>query len=658
MTLDPGYLLNARYRIEEVIAQGGMGAIYRAYDTTLNIQVAVKENFYAGDEHSRQFRREAVILADLNHPNLPRVTNHFTIPNQGQYLVMDYIEGQDIRQLLKAKGSLDEAEVLRIGVGICKGLAYLHARRPPIIHRDIKPGNIKVSPNGAVFLVDFGLAKIARSGQNTTSGAQALTPGYAPPEQYGQGTEPRSDLYALAATLYAALTGKVPEDGLSRAMGTAELTPLRSLRADVSQASADTIEKAMAVLPQDRFQTADEFRLALLGKTSSDSAESVISPGLIPPAPPPAEFGFSIPRRKPLRFSLAFGGLAVIAAIVIIFGFVILPGLNAPPVAAPATQTPSFPTASVDTPASTIGPAPTQPGLPASEPTATVALESTATMPAATPTGGGEEIAFVSNRSGTPQIWGIRPDRTELRQITLLPDGACQPDWSPDQTRLVFISPCRSKQDIYEGSSLFLINADGTGLVPLPTLPGGDFDPAWSPDGLKLAFTSLRDGRAGVYIMTLASSTVERLSSPVNYERYPAWSPDGKQIAYESTRNGFPQIWVMDAGGGNTREFSDPEHGRSLMPVWSPDASLLLYAQGGAPTFLVSRQVGSQQAVEFRISEEFYPAEHPSFSPDGWWIAATSTVDENDDIYLLMRNGSNLTRLTDDPAQDFDPDWR
>ena len=209
MALEPGSLLNDRYRIEEVIAKGGMGAIYRAFDVTLNIPVAVKENFLTSEQFARQFRREASLLAGMRHPNLPRVTDHFSLEGVGQYLVMDYIDGDDLRQMLADRGPLPEAEVLRIGAAVCDALEYLHTRKPAIVHRDVKPGNVKVSTSGVVYLVDFGLAKIAEGGQATTTGAQALTPGYAPPEQYGEGTEARSDIYALGATLYAALTGKI-----------------------------------------------------------------------------------------------------------------------------------------------------------------------------------------------------------------------------------------------------------------------------------------------------------------------------------------------------------------------------------------------------------------------------------------------------------------
>ena len=198
MTLEPGVLLYNRYKIVEVLSHGGMGAIYKAYDQSLNAEVAVKENLFTTEEGSRQFHREATILANLRHPNMPRVTDHFVIEGQGQYLVMDFIEGEDLRQRMAREGCLPEEDVILIGIAICEALAYLNHRQPPILHRDIKRADIKITPGGQVFLVDFGLAKAIQSGQATTIGAQALTPGFAPPEQYGQGTDLRSDRMPLA----------------------------------------------------------------------------------------------------------------------------------------------------------------------------------------------------------------------------------------------------------------------------------------------------------------------------------------------------------------------------------------------------------------------------------------------------------------------------
>ena len=151
---------------------------------------------------------------------------------------------------------LADDDVIHIGAAICDALTYLHTRKPPILHRDIKPGNVKITPDGHIYLVDFGLAKVYRNAsQATTTGARAMTPGYSPPEQYGTArTDPRTDIYSLGATLYASLSGVIPEDGLARAMDNAQLTPLRKRNTKVSRRLAAAIEKAMAVDPSDRFQ--------------------------------------------------------------------------------------------------------------------------------------------------------------------------------------------------------------------------------------------------------------------------------------------------------------------------------------------------------------------------------------------------------------------
>jgi ABC-type glycerol-3-phosphate transport system substrate-binding protein len=273
MSIEQGSLLKGRYRILGVLGQGGMGSVYRALDESLGVEVAIKENLFTTDEYIRQFKREAVILASLRHPNLPRVTEHF-IEDDVHYLVMDFVEGDDLRQRMDRFGKLPEDEVIKCGASICEALTYLHSRNPSILHRDIKPGNVKLTPDGRVILVDFGLAKVVQGSQDTTIGARAMTPGYSPPEQYGTNrTDPRSDVYALGATLYAALTGVIPEDGLLRLMDNLPLTPLEKYNAQISRRTAAVIEKAMAVRPEERYQTTEEFRQALTGETKPAAKE-------------------------------------------------------------------------------------------------------------------------------------------------------------------------------------------------------------------------------------------------------------------------------------------------------------------------------------------------------------------------------------------------
>src|SRR5512138_3546593 len=126
MTLERGALLHKRYRIVEILGQGGMGSVYRAVDENLGVDVAVKENLVTTDEYARQFRLEAVILANLRHPNLPRVTDHFVIGDRQQYFVMDYIEGENLHQRMKRTGKMTEDEAISIGAAVCDALTYLH----------------------------------------------------------------------------------------------------------------------------------------------------------------------------------------------------------------------------------------------------------------------------------------------------------------------------------------------------------------------------------------------------------------------------------------------------------------------------------------------------------------------------------------------------
>ena len=149
-----------------------MGAVYQAQDTRLgNRAVAVKENFDASSEAQAQFQLEATTLASLIHPNLPRVNDHFIEPSGKQYLVMDFVEGQDLQEMLDQRGRLGEAQARPWIEQVCEALEYLHGQNPPVIHRDLKPANIKITPSGRAMLVDFGIAKQYRAGQKTMAAA-------------------------------------------------------------------------------------------------------------------------------------------------------------------------------------------------------------------------------------------------------------------------------------------------------------------------------------------------------------------------------------------------------------------------------------------------------------------------------------------------------
>jgi len=722
MTLERDTILHKRYRIVEILGQGGMGSVYRAVDDNLGVDVAVKENLFTTDEYARQFRLEAVILANLRHPNLPRVSDHFVVGEQGQYLVMDFIEGEDLRQRMERMGAITEDDAINIGAAMCDALGYLHSRKPPILHRDIKPGNVKITPDGNIFLVDFGLAKVVQGGQATTTGARAMTPGYSPPEQYGTArTDPRTDIYSLGATLYAALSGMIPEDGLARAMDNAQLTPLRKRNPKVSRRLAAAIEKAMAIDPSDRFQLPEEFKKALLNSKSrtqqlpgayavappppeamerpADEASTFREPRQQTPVPPPPPVEedqvFVSPRKRQLQRDRKRRRRTTR-----VFLFVLALGLAAIPFLAPGSlpvslqalvpflrtlATPTLPFPALPTltelpaPSSTpVAVASTSTLTNTPRPTPTVTQTSTAIVTVTpfpivtagnTPIGGGfSQIAFASNRSGLPQIYLGDLTGGTLIQLTDLPEGACQPSWSPDGMRLVFASPCGGMDEFLYNAGLFIINADGTGLTALPTIPGGDFDPAWSPDGTRIAFTSLRSGVMEIYALTLADQSVLQLTrgSSDLQSRQPAWSPDSTRIAYAVKRFGTAyQIWLMGAIGQDQVQivrsgvaFSD------YLPTWSPDGTLILFNHRRANTislpYIMSipaddRTVEQGTPLDLKV----LPLEDISFSSDGLWLIFEGEEEgEDKDITYMSVTGENRTRLTTTVGLDFDPAWR
>jgi serine/threonine-protein kinase len=281
-------MLANRYRVLELIAQGGMGAVYKCADTRLEGRFcAVKETWLDPklsapylEQTQEQFKREATTLATLDHPNLPKVSDYFS--HRGRYyLVMDYVAGQDLLSALKNRETADHglptAQVLGWADQICSALQYLHSQNPPILHRDIKPANIKITESGVIKLVDFGLVKwMAPDDNSTVTVIQGLgTLAYTPLEQYGGDvghTDPRSDIYALGATLYHLLTGQLPASAKERF-----LKPERFLRPDqlipnLPPHITRAVVKATALHPEDRPSSITEFLALLHNRAEPESA--------------------------------------------------------------------------------------------------------------------------------------------------------------------------------------------------------------------------------------------------------------------------------------------------------------------------------------------------------------------------------------------------
>jgi tetratricopeptide (TPR) repeat protein len=289
MSLTIGQILQERYRIDGLLAESGQGAIYRAFDETAGTPVAIKETLETTPETEEQFRRSAELLHELRHPNLPQVTDHFVVADQGQYLVMEYVEGEDLGQILVRQKVVPESQALGWIRPVLGALVYLHSQE--VVHQDVKPANIRITPEGQVFLVDLGLTGAAGLQRETAKDARGATPGFSAPERYvEERTDARSDVYSAGATLYALLTGQAPPDALDLVADQAQLVPPRQLNPEIAVEVDEAVLEAMRLPATDRFQSAAEFAAALPGPPPAPEvvAEEDSVPSATPSRPQPA----------------------------------------------------------------------------------------------------------------------------------------------------------------------------------------------------------------------------------------------------------------------------------------------------------------------------------------------------------------------------------
>ncbi len=518
----------------------------------------------------------------------------------------------------------------------------------------------------------------------------------------------------MGATLYATLTGVIPEDGLARMTGKAKLTPIRELAPKVNRRLADTIERALEIDSDDRYQTGEEFKCALIesgelsnyykdrpaispppssttngesnGAPEEDLEESPVSKPSI---------GLSrkrLARKRRLTWTVGFVLLTLVIATALLFAArpdlprSVMAYFTASPTSAKqATEIAGIqisPTGSVVMEPTTTSPAGGNPANPIPESTSTPTVEPTFTLtptitqtsvPTATPRGGGMgQIAFASDRGGNMQIWMMDLATKKARQITSQKDGACQPTWSPDGLRLAFVSPCPAKQDSYPGGIIYALNLDLEGNPDLSSISQltswlqGDFDPTWSPDGKRIAFTRLSGDKSAIAILNLKDLSVEVLSNYSYADKQPAWNPSGMQLAF--VRQFLTtQIWVMYSNGEKSDEFSPRGPVNNLWPAWSTDGQVIFYSQtssdSNVPILVYRRYEDRNTPNEMRIptnpKSDTGPISEVNPSPDGSWLAFESWPDgKNHDIYIMNINGSNRERLTTDPGWDFGPVWR
>jgi dipeptidyl aminopeptidase/acylaminoacyl peptidase len=461
---------------------------------------------------------------------------------------------------------------------------------------------------------------------------------------------------------------------LSARWANKQLVPIRDLNPSVSPEVADAIERALAVQPEDRWSSAAEF-LDALPVAHPTRQPDVRASGPTPPSPTAPIAAAAAPATRPgpdapaqprrawvvpavvitlVVLGAGGAGLWSTGALQSLFG---ASGTAATPTAlatatlevalARPTSTPTL----VPTLANTATEPPPTPTVP---PTDTPILETP--TPAATPRGGGSQIAFVSERSGPPQVYLVNVDGSDVTQLTFTPDGACQPEWSPDGQRLLFISPCRQKDDQYPLAAIYIMNADGTNVQQIITVLGGVFDASWSPAGI--AFTHLETNRPGVWEADEQGRGAHQVSQLRSSDSQPSWSPSGDKLVFMNTsRAGFPTIFWMFRDG--TFDGASPDQvtrvQSALSPAWSPLGDQVAYISSGQ-IWTVKWDARGFGAVQLTNRG---PNADPDWSPDGNWITFESWRDAaNHEIYIMGSNGGLQTRLTDDTAADYQPVWR
>jgi len=683
MELMSGSILKDRYVIKEQLGKGGMGAVYLAEDRALDQLVAVKSNAISSEQGRRQFEREARLLAKLRHPNLPLVFDHFILDNV-QYLVMDYIPGEDLNNRLKQEGPQAVVDVLQWAEQIGSALNYLHSQDPPVIHRDIKPANLKLTPDGKVVLVDFGIAK-ANEG-DTTVGARGYSPGYAPPEQYSNAiTGPYSDQYSMAATIYALLTGGPPPESVSMLLGQETLSSTRNFSKDIPQHVDSAIQKAMSVEPGNRFSSITQFIRSLADPAAL--AEETLPVGKVEQAVPPTHADQTILAGSKNR-GWIWAVSAVVLVVVVLGGFFLVRGMGS----GDADQQADFQTQTAAViaavPSDTPAPEPTDTEVPTQEPTFTPEITSTPTStieptitvtptPEPTPLGRGGKIVFVSKRDENKfeQIYVMESDGSNVTQLTFDEVDKSWPMWSPDGTKIVYAADggfgpynSRYRQDIW------VMDADGSNQTNLTLFQTDDVDPAWTPDGTQIVWVSYRfGGTRQLMIMNADGSNPERLSR--EFEEYnPTFSPDGSVMMFSSTffftlniRIPIPENELLEnqvSGPYDYTELFDDRYdepgriGKAIEPAWSPDGNFIAFVRttgNNRHIYVVDYNSGGATLTDLtKIAQNYDPA----WSPDSRWIVFATSRDGNMEIYTMDFAGRFLKNLTNHPADDKMPHWQ